>query len=60
VAGYPVVAGHPVQFALRNGYLKLSVDLTGADPGDYLLDFRVHDAEGVNKTAMIELPITLE
>jgi hypothetical protein len=44
----------------RELYLKLSVDLTGADPGDYLLDFRVHDAEGVNKTAMIELPITLE
>jgi hypothetical protein len=44
----------------RELFLKLTVDLSGADPGDYLLDFRVHDAEAENKTAMIELPITLE
>jgi hypothetical protein len=44
----------------RELFLKLTVDLTGADPGDYLLDFRVHDAEGENKTAMIEMPITME
>jgi hypothetical protein len=44
----------------RELFLKLTVNLTGADPGDYLLDFRVHDAEAENKTAMIELPITLE
>ena len=44
----------------RELFLKLTVDLTGADPGDYLLDFRVHDAEGENKIATIELPITME
>ncbi len=44
----------------RELFLKLTVDLTGADPGNYLLDFRVHDAEGENKIATIELPITME
>jgi hypothetical protein len=44
----------------RELFLKLTVDLTGADPGNYFLDFRVHDAEGENKIATIELPITME
>jgi hypothetical protein len=44
----------------RELFLKLTVDLTGADPGNYLLDFRVHDAEGENKIATIELSITME
>jgi hypothetical protein len=44
----------------RELFLKLTVNLTGADPGNYVLDFRVHDAEAEKKTAMIELPITLE
>ena len=43
----------------REIFLKLDLDLTGATPGDYLLDFRVHDAEA-NKTATIELPFTQE
>jgi hypothetical protein len=43
----------------REIFLKLDLDLTGATPGDYLLDFRIHDAEA-NKTAMIELPFTQE
>ena len=43
----------------REIFLKLDLDLTGATPGDYLLNFRVHDAEA-NKTAMIELPFTQE
>ena len=44
----------------RELFLKLTLDLTGANPGDYLLDFRVHDAEVENKTATVELPITME
>jgi hypothetical protein len=43
----------------REVFLKLDVDLTGAPPGDYLLDFQVHDSEA-DKTAMIELPFTQE
>lgn len=43
----------------REVFLKLDLDLTGASPGDYVLDFRVHDAEA-DKTAMIELPFTQE
>jgi hypothetical protein len=43
----------------REIFLKLDLDLTGATPGDYILDFRVHDAEA-NKTATIELPFTQE
>lgn len=44
----------------REVFLNLSVDLTGADPGDYLLDFRVHDRETANKTATFVLPFTME
>jgi hypothetical protein len=44
----------------REVFLKLTVNLTGAKPGDYLLDFRVHDAEEVNSVAAFELPITME
>jgi hypothetical protein len=43
----------------REFFLKLDLNLTDADPGDYLLDFRVHDAE-TDKSAMIELPFTQE
>jgi hypothetical protein len=43
----------------REVFLKLDLDLTGASPGDYLLDLRVHDSEA-DKTAMIELPFTQE
>jgi hypothetical protein len=44
----------------RELFLKLTVNLTGAGPGNYLIGFRVHDSEAENKTAMIELPMTLE
>jgi hypothetical protein len=44
----------------REMFVKLNVNLTGVDPGDYLLDIRLHDAEAAEKTGMIELPITLE
>jgi hypothetical protein len=44
----------------REVFLKLTVNLTGATPGDYLLDFRVHDAEAADAVATFELPITLE
>ena len=44
----------------RELFLNLTVDLTGADPGDYLLDFRVHDTETANKTATYRLPFTME
>jgi hypothetical protein len=43
----------------REIFLKLDLDLTGASPGNYLLDLRVHDSEA-DKTAMIELPFTQE
>ena len=39
--------------------VRLDVSLDGVPPGNYLLDFRLHDAES-DKTGMIELPFSLE
>lgn len=39
--------------------IRLDVNLSGVPPGDYLLDFPLHDAES-DKTGMIELPFSLE
>ena len=39
--------------------VHLDVNLNGAPTGDYLLGFRLHDAES-DKTTTIELPVTLE
>jgi hypothetical protein len=43
----------------RELFIHLDVDLNGAPPGDYLLDFKLHDAE-TDKTGMVELPFTLQ
>ncbi|HEX6562825.1 MAG TPA: hypothetical protein VF020_01010 [Chthoniobacterales bacterium] len=39
--------------------IHLDVNLNGAPTGDYVLAFRLHDAES-DKTTTIELPVTLE
>lgn len=39
--------------------IRLDVNLNGVPPGNYLLDFPLHDAES-DKTGMIELPFSLE
>ena len=38
--------------------LAMTLDVTGADPGDYVLDFTVHDQNSA-KVAEISLPFTL-
>lgn len=43
----------------REFLTHFDVNFTGAPPGDYLLDFRLRDAEG-DKAGLIELPFTLE
>jgi hypothetical protein len=39
--------------------IHLDVNLNGAPTGDYVLAFRLHDAES-DKVTRIELPVTLE
>jgi hypothetical protein len=39
--------------------LQLTLDLNNASPGDYLLDYKLHD-QGTEKTTTVELPFTIE
>ena len=43
----------------REVMIHLDVNVTGAPTGDYVLAFRLHDAES-DKATTIELPMTLE
>jgi hypothetical protein len=41
----------------REFMIHLTLHLSDASPGDYLLDYRLHDPE---KTTTLELPFTIE
>ncbi len=43
----------------REFMLQLTLDLNNASPGDYLLDYKLHDP-GTEKTTTVELPFTIE
>jgi hypothetical protein len=43
----------------REFMLQLTLDLNNALPGDYLLDYKLHDL-GTEKTTTVELPFTIE
>jgi len=43
----------------REFMLQLTLDLNNASPGDYLLDYKLHDL-GTEKTTTVELPFTIE
>ncbi len=43
----------------REFMIHLTLHLTDAPPGDYLLDYRLHDL-GTEKTTTLELPFTIE
>jgi len=42
----------------REFMLTLTLDLTGADPGQYILEYTIHDIAS-DKTALIDLPFTM-
>jgi len=42
----------------REFMLTLTLDLTGADPGQYILEYTIHDISS-DKTAVITLPFTM-
>jgi hypothetical protein len=51
--------GHEKPVSKPRVHAPIDLDLNNAAPGDYLLDYKLHDL-GTEKTTTVELPFTIE